>query len=199
MSVPAQTAGDLPADVKVPGMREQPRFSAAIDLVALPTAAKVARLFVADTLRRWGAMFIEPDMEAVAAELVALSVKATGPAEGTSWQDIRTIGTIRVCLVGWRRHIVVEVSDEHDQELVLPEEAELPHDSGLGLVDARADRWGSCLTYSGRVMWAELAVYERTGAGLPRRNPKPTPHPRAPLPTQDPDLLQRVLNGLKNK
>ncbi|WP_409184908.1 hypothetical protein F9C11_11865 [Amycolatopsis sp. VS8301801F10] len=61
-------------------MREQPRFTAELGLVALPTAVPVVRMFVADTLRRWRAMFIEPDMEDVAAELVTLSVQATGPS-----------------------------------------------------------------------------------------------------------------------
>jgi hypothetical protein len=33
-------------------MRERPRFQDSIDLVALPAAVTVARLFVADILRR---------------------------------------------------------------------------------------------------------------------------------------------------
>ncbi|WP_410597234.1 hypothetical protein [Amycolatopsis sp. lyj-23] len=88
-----------------------------------------------------------------------------------SWvfRPIQDEDAIKVCLIGWNRHIVVEVVDEHDQELVLPDDIVLPGDSGLGLVDARGGRWGSRLTQTGRVMWAELAVYERTPAGLPRR------------------------------
>ncbi|WP_143268929.1 ATP-binding protein [Amycolatopsis vastitatis] len=189
-------------DVPVPRTGEQPRSLAAIDLVALPTAVAVARMFVADTLRRWEAMVIEPDMEAVAAELVTLSVKATGPAEETSWQDIQRIGAIKVCLMGWSRHIVVKVADQHDQELVLSDDVALPGDSGIGLVDARAGRWGSRLTQTGRVMWAELAVYERTPVGLPRRRRTPSPSPRNRISGQQhdeaySDLLHRVRDGLK--
>ncbi|MEV6908330.1 hypothetical protein [Amycolatopsis sp. NPDC051071] len=69
-------------------MREEPRFHASLDLVALPTAVPVARMFIADTLHRWHALFIEEHMEAVAAELVSLAVAATGPAAGTSWSDL---------------------------------------------------------------------------------------------------------------
>lgn len=173
--------GELPVQAEVPRMREQPRFSAVLDLVALPTAVSVARMFVADTLRRWGAMFIEPDMEKVAAELVALAVEATGPDEGTSWSDITELKPITLRLLGYQRHIVFEVTDEHDEELALPEDVELSDDRGLGLVDARAGRWGSRLTQTGRVMWAELAVYERTGAGLPRRTRRPSPTPRSQM------------------
>jgi hypothetical protein len=161
-------------------------------------------MFVSDTLRRWEAMFIEPDMEDVAAELVALSVEATGPDEGTSWQDIQRIGAIKVCLVGWSRHIVVKVADEHDQELALSDDVALPEDSGIGLIDARAERWGSRLTQAGRVMWAELAVYEPTPAGLPQRRRRPSPTPRSQTSGQQHDEayfehLHRVRDGLKRQ
>jgi hypothetical protein len=205
MAAATQVSGEMPAYVAVPAPRrsEQPRCMAAIDLVALPTAVAVARMFVSDTLHRWEAMFIEPDMENIAAQLVALSVEATGPDEGTSWQDIQRIGAIKVCLVGWSRHIVVEVADEHDQELVLSDDVALPEDSGIGLIDMRAGRWGSRLTQTGRVMWAELAVYERTAAGLPRRTRRPQPpspvdisEPRQPDKAHT-EMLCRVRDGLK--
>jgi hypothetical protein len=194
---------ELTAQADVPQMRDQPRFQAALDLVALPTAVSAARMFVANTMRQWGATFIEPDMEAIAAELVSMAVAATGPAEGASWQDIRKIGAIKVCLVGWQRHIVVEVSDEHRGELVLPTGVELPSDHGLGLINLRAGRWGSCLIASGRVMWAELPVYERTPAGLPRRTRRPPSTPHSDTSGSKPpdeahaEVLGRVRDGLK--
>lgn len=198
----AVVQGELPVQAEVPRMREQPRLSASLDLVALPTAVSVARMFVVDTLRRWGAMFIESDMEEVAAELVALAIEATGPNEGTSWTDITELKPITLRLLGYQRHIVFEVTDEHDEELALPEDVELPDDRGLGLVDARAGRWGSRLTQTGRVMWAELAVYERTRAGLPRRERRPSPTPRSQTSgdrrnEDDSGLLRRVRDGLE--
>jgi len=191
----------LPVTAGVPRMRQQPRFTAELGLVALPTAVPVVRMFVADTLRRWRAMFIEPDMEDVAAELVTLSVQATGPGDDTAWQDLREIAAITVCLVGWRRHIVLEVTDQHPEELARPDDEPLPGTSGLGLVDARASRWGSCRTPRGRVNWAELAVYERTAAGLPKRDVKPSLYPHdayAPPASEDyPVFLQRVVDRLE--
>lgn len=181
-------------------MREEPRFTDTLSLVALPTAVAVTRLFVADTLHRWHAMFIEPDMEAIASELVAVSVEATGPPEGTSWTNITGLRSVTLRLLGFERHIVVEVADEHDEPLTIPEGTELPGSSGVMLVDARARRWGSRLTTWGRVMWAELDVYERSAAGLPRRPVMPSPHPRASSSLEHTvlalDLLQRVRDGL---
>jgi hypothetical protein len=202
MMVTAQVAEETPAQAEVPRMREVPRLSAALDLVALPTAVTVARLFVADTMRRWGALFIEPDMEAITAELVTLAVLDTGPAEGTNWRDLRKIGLIKVCLIGFRKHIVVEVVDEHHEALARPDDGERREDTGLGLIDARSKTWGSCLTPQGRVMWAELGVYERTATGLPRRavtpSPRPRPSPTPPATTFDAEFLQRVRDGLEN-
>ncbi|WP_162830159.1 ATP-binding protein [Amycolatopsis palatopharyngis] len=155
---------------------------------------------MAETLRKWSATFIEPDMEAVAGELVAFSVKQTGPADVVSYRDITEPHLFRLRLLGYQRHITFEVIDEHDEALVFPEDAELPEGSGLALVDARAGRWGSHLTQHGRVMWAELGVYEQSAVGLPRRPVKPTPSPRSspePAP-QEFDLLRRVRAGLEN-
>ncbi|WP_143539484.1 ATP-binding protein [Saccharopolyspora spinosa] len=182
-------------------MREEPQFLAALDLVALPTAVPVARMFIADTLRRWHALFIEDHMEAVAVELVSLSVQATSPAEDTSWTDITELNPITLRLLGYQRHIVFEVTDAHPEAFEITEDTELREDSGIGLVDGLANRWGSFVAPRGRVIWAELAVYERTKAGLPKRDRKPTPYPRGsispPASAADVKLLRRVRDGLE--
>lgn len=202
MNALVQVSGDLPVQADVPRMREAPRFLDSLDLVALPTATPVARMFIADTLRRWHALFIEDYMNAVAVELVSLSVEATRPAEGTSWTDITELNPIRLRMLGYRRHIVFELADAHDKALELPEDTELPDDTGLGLVDALANRWGSFVTPQGRVTWAELAVYECTKAELPKRDHKLLPRPGAPTmqPPRTPnvELLRRVRDGLEN-
>lgn len=182
-------------------MREEPRFVDVLDLVALPTAVSVARMFIADTLRRWHALFIEHHMEAVAVELVTLSVEATSPAEGTSWTAITELNPITLRMLGYQRHIVFEVSDAHNKALELSENTELPEYSGLGLVDALAHRWGSSVTPRGRVTWAEIAVYERTKAGLPKRDLQPMPWIDTSTPQSaravDPELLHRVRDGIQ--
>ena len=193
--------GDLPGQAVVPRMREAPRFVDTLDLVALPSAVAVARMFIADTLRRWDALFIEEHMETVGVELVTLSVEATRPAEGTSWQDIIELKPITLRLLGYQRHIAFEVTDAGDEALVLPDDRYVDESSGLGLVDALAHRWGSSVTPRGRVTWAELAVYGRTEAGLPKRDRPPTPYPRGSTTELaadlDPDLLRRVRDGLE--
>lgn len=192
---------DLPVQAEVPRMREQPRFVDTLDLVALPSAVAVARMFIADTLRRWDALFIEEHMETVGVELVTLSVNATRPAEGTSWQDITELKPVKLRMLGYQRHIVFEVTDAGKEALVLPMDRYVDESSGLGLVDALASRWGSSVTPRGRVTWAELAVYERTEAGLPKRDRKPSPSPQRstaqPAPIVDNDLLQRIRDGIE--
>jgi hypothetical protein len=106
-----QVHGELPVQVEVPRMREEPRFQASLDLVALPTAVPVARMFIADTLRRWHVLFIEEHLEAVAVELVSLAVAATGPSEGMSWSELTELKPIRLRLLGYEPHIVFEVTD----------------------------------------------------------------------------------------
>lgn len=59
MSALVQVSGDLPGHVEVSRMREEPLFADVLDLVALPSAVSVARMFIADTLRRWHVLFIE--------------------------------------------------------------------------------------------------------------------------------------------
>ena len=105
-------------------MREEPRFHDSLDPVALPTAIPVARMFIADTLRRWHALFIEDHMEAVAVELVTLAVEATGPSEGTSWSDITELNPIRLRMLGYQRHIVFEVTDAHPEALAWADDVE---------------------------------------------------------------------------
>lgn len=199
MNALVQVHGELPVHTEVPRMREEPRFHASLDLVALPTAVSVARMFVADTLRRWRALFIEEHMEAVAVELMSLAVAATGPSEWTSWSDLTELSPIGLRLLGYQRHIVFEVSDTHIEALELTDD--LPPDRGLGLVSALANRWGSLAVPHGRVNWAEFDVYERTKAGLPRRpdtaSPKPPASSHEPLPECDQELLQRIRNGLE--
>lgn len=187
---------------EVPQRREEPRFMTSLDLVALPSAVSVTRLFVSDTLHRWQALFVEPEMEVVAAELVALAVEATGPRAGTRWMAIDNLNPIKLRLLGFQWHIGIEVADTSTTPLTWPEEANLRSDIGLGLVDARSRKWGSYPTPRGRVMWADFAVYERTRAGLPVRQRRPSPYPGASASSSAPepptaDLLSRLLEGLQ--
>lgn len=183
-------------------MREEPRFLASLDLVALPTAVSMARLFISNTLNRWRALYIEEHMVAAGVELVTLAVEATKPDEGTSWSDITELNPITLRLLGYHRHIIFEVTDRHDEPLALPDDVYAPGDSGLGLVDALASRWGSAVEPRGRVSWAELAVYGRTEAGLPKRDRVASSESDVPgvppVERPDPEVLRQVIDGLNN-
>lgn len=176
-----------------------PRFTNTLDLVALPTAVPITQLFISHTLHQWRAVFIESAMQAIAIKLVSFAVEATGPAEGTRWTNVDP-GPIEVRLLGYQKHIVIEVADAHHVALVPPDDPGSESAAGLRLVEATASRWGSFPTLRGRVMWAELAVYERTTSGLPQRPCSPLPRPRSPAEwpasQHDPDFLRRVRDGL---
>jgi hypothetical protein len=197
----------LPPPTEMPSMPAQPRpgprFTRSVDFAALPTAISCTRLFVASTLQRWGARFLEADAELLAIELVRHSVQACGVIDpDVRMYELEYLNVIHVRLLGFERTIGIEVWDNAREPATLPaydnREGEL---HGLCLVNARAKDWGSAVTPRGRVVWAELDVYERTAAGLPVRTRRPTPYPRpaanmAPQPAQDMDFLRRVRDGL---
>src|SRR5262249_32583536 len=68
----------LPLPTMLPEPARPLWFERFIDLAALPTALLCARLFVASTLQRWGARFLEADAELLAVELVRHSVATCG-------------------------------------------------------------------------------------------------------------------------
>ncbi len=152
---------------QAPPVRPRPRFEDWIDLVALPSAITVAQLFVARTLHRWGAVFIEPEMLSVTAELVALAVDETGPGGGLPEREL--LAPIEVYLVGYDRHILIEVVHVHTPEMP----SVVSRD--LAAVNALARTWGVYPTSSARVVWAELELFGRGGAAVSRRGRKPTP------------------------
>lgn len=163
------------------------RFIRSIDLVALPSAVIVARLFVAQTLRLWRAGFMESDAELIATELVMYSVEASDPVD--DWVYADHLDYIVLRLVGYEQSIVIEVWDTLTDSVGLPKHDQGDALHGLGLVDAWAKDWGSTVIARGRVVWAELDVYKRTSAGLPIRSRRGTPCP--PLSTRAGELPTR--------
>lgn len=139
---------------------------ATLGLVALPTAVSVAGMFVASTLHRWGARFVEDSMQRVTAELVKIAVADTGPAERVSWTGIGTLSSIRLRMLGFEDRLVIEVVDSHNEPLFLAEDAGTPEDRGLPLVDALASRWGSYIDpVRGRVCGGRLRCIELLAVG----------------------------------
>jgi hypothetical protein len=194
----------LPPPTVPPALPEPPRpprFERSIDLAALPTALVCTRLFVASTLLRWGARFLQTDAELLAVELVRHAVETCGVAdEDVRLCELDELAIIRVRLLGFERTIGIEVWDSATEPARLPTHPQDGELRGLGLVDVRARGWGSAITPGGRVVWAELDVYERTKAALPRRTPgrsfPPSPAGTQACPPLDLDLLRRVRDGL---
>jgi hypothetical protein len=187
-----------------PEMHEKPRLFDDLGLVALPTAVSCARMFVKYTLDNWKASpFVVADALAVVGELVALSVEETGLLDDeVRWSELDYVNRIVVRLLGFPRHIVIEVWDAASEPAVLPIEEPATRPTGLHLVDVLAGMWGSTASPRGRLTWAELPVYDRTEAGLPirrrRRRMQPTTvaEPMS-QPVVDEELLRRVRDGLK--
>jgi hypothetical protein len=201
----ADQMSELPPPTEVPAMpsspRPEPRFSRSILFAALPSAISCTRLFVASTLGRWGARFLEADAELLAVELVRHSVETCGVIDDVPLYELEQLNVIRVWLLGFAQSIGIEVWDNATEPAALPnyQEGKL---RGLALVEARAKDWGSTITPQGRVTWAEPEVYERGAAGLPVRMPRPAPYPRASAttgeqPSPDIEFLQRLREGLE--
>lgn len=182
----------------------KPRFTDALDLAALRTAVNCSRLFTKYVLHRWGAPSLIDDATLIVSELVTNAVKATGNMdEHPKWSELLDLKLIKVRLVGLEASIIFEVWDTSREEPVLTE-AGLDDENGRGmlLVESMSSRWGSYPQPRGKVVWAELPVFERTPNGLPKRRRSDgsisPPAEAEERPPPDPELLRRVRDGLEN-
>lgn len=182
---------------------EQPRFLDQLDLAAVRTAARVARVFTSSTLTKWKALSLIDDACLVVSELVTNAVKATGNmGKRPTWPELEGVAVITVRLVGLKDSIVIEVWDASPEKPMV-KDATLDDEGGRGLdlVENLAKRWGSTPHRSGKVVWAELPIYARSTRGLPKRPwlPPSTLPPAEAVEESVPDteLLRRVIAGLK--
>ena len=131
-------------------------------LAALPTAPRVARVFVVQLVREWGLpeQCIET-AELLASELVTNAVKQTGRTSGTPMPG----PTEHVAVVSVWLHVVEDVLriEVWDNDAAPPRKKELDPDTesgrGLFLVEALSKRWG---VYNpkvgGKVVWCEVEI-----------------------------------------
>jgi hypothetical protein len=147
-------------------------------------------LFLGYMLRQWDHLELISNGEALMAEMVEDSVKTTGvPDPEARWSDLDDLALIRVRLVLLDQGVVIEVADCHNQP-----------PTWADAVTSLCSRWNSYPTNAGRLVWCELEFpqYELTERGLPKRpQPKATDANRPPAPPVDPEVLSRVLEGLK--
>ena len=183
-----------------PEMVEKPRLFDDLGLVALPTAVTCARIFTQYTLTNWGTSpFVVADALVVVTELVSTAVQETGILDDVVvWSELDYINRIVIRLLGFPRHIIIEVWDAATEAAVLPADEPNAELAGLHLVDATANRWASTASQRGRLTWAEIAVYDRTESGLPIRPRKHLTRPVMSAPFVDEEVLRRVRDGLNN-
>lgn len=165
-----------------------PRRTDSLTLTAVHAAIGCARMFVSQTLYHWKARVIENDALLVVTELVTAAVQATGVMdEHPPWWKLDYLNLIKVCLLDMETSIVIEVWDSHSE----------PNESIIG-------RWNYYRLRSGdKVVWWELEPPQRIAvrelrSPLPRRIHHPLPVPASPIAAErDPDLLRRILEGLR--
>src|SRR6266545_7222068 len=152
-----------------PDEPEEPRLFDFLDLVALSTAVSCACVFMAYTMRSWQAGFIEHQAVMLTRELTTQAITANGYTK-PDWYHQERLSFIAVRVFGFRERIGIEVWDR-STDLLPPAKPIVGYErpSGLQVVDLVASKWGSSPVPSGRVMWAELPVYEVTAACLPLR------------------------------
>jgi hypothetical protein len=188
----------------------RPRFVNRLNLAALPIAVSCSRVFTKLTLTRWGATFIVDDALLVVSELVTNAVQATGITDPhPRWSELGELNLVGVNLLGFDASIVIEVWDcDPHPPIMKSEDLYAESGRGLHLVAQVAQRWGSYPTRGGKVVWADLSLYPKEEASgqsreprapLPRRKHQTWPKPERPVAEPvDPELLRRVVEGLRN-
>jgi hypothetical protein len=178
---------------------EAPRVVRSLDLVALPTAVSLARMFVSSTLWRWDADIIELDATLIVGAIVEQVVTDSGVGE--DWMRAERLERINVRLAAYERAVVLRVWDSMAEPIALPAYDPAKKPSGLEVVPALASRWGSHPVPQGRLVWADFDLYERTAAGLPRRQGGRSDHPPVSSTLEqtrhDLDLLRRLRDALE--
>jgi hypothetical protein len=191
----------LPTDQPIPErlpVNEHPQWTESLTLAALPTAISSARSFVVSTLERWRAPLVIGDAVLLVEEMVANAVRTTGVVDpAVQWKRLTHLELLGIRLVGLRRSIGIEVwdADPYPSDQLSPDNT--VDSSLLDVLKSTARQWGTIPAGRGKILWAELPVYERTGSGLPLRRQVPSPRPRTSVPdVPDLGLLQRVSDGL---
>ncbi|GAA3191737.1 ATP-binding protein [Actinocorallia longicatena] len=143
-----------------------------MDLAAVGTAAKLARVFAKHTAKKWQLSTDTCEKaEFVISELCGNAIKATGTIEAVGPRDepVQTI-TLRLALLK-TPSLVVEVEDADLDTPKLQDGSEELAENGRGLflVEALSKRWGFYHTTDGRkVVWAEIDAIRANSSGEER-------------------------------
>ena len=178
-----------------------------LELGALPTAVPCARLHTRHLLWEWGLDDLAESAELLVSELVTNAVQAMARQEDHT--------AVRLQLFGDKAQVLIEVWDADPQQPTLTDpgadglsDLEAEGGRGLLLVGALSTRWNWYLTQepTGKVVWCELEADQPESAEvdgsalrplLPRRIPGGV-QSRPIAVTNDPDVLRRVRDGLRD-
>jgi anti-sigma regulatory factor (Ser/Thr protein kinase) len=180
-------------------------LSSSLELAALPTAVPCARLHARHLAWEWGLSGITETIELLVSELTTNSVQAMAGQDGQP--------TIRLRLLSDHARVRIEVWDADPRPPAPNDPAadgmpdlEAEGGRGLFLVAALSARWSWVPTQepAGKVTWCELDIARPDSAPeidgsavLPRRIPGAM-QPRPAVVRNDPDILRRLRDGLRN-
>lgn len=175
-TAPSAPTTETPTMMPSPFRARPGHVSAQLPLVALPTAARCARLFVSDQLRRWHLHELDDTATLVACELVTNAVAATGtlemPATYAVLHDL-DLAVMAMRLLLTPGSLFVEVWDRDPNPPIPGNAGDFDENGrGLTLVTALTKTWGAYptdTTAGGKVVWAEINIpAEGTGARYSR-------------------------------
>jgi anti-sigma regulatory factor (Ser/Thr protein kinase) len=183
-------------------------LASSLELGALPTAVPCARLHAKHLAWEWRLTGISETIELLVSELTTNSVQAMAGHDGQP--------TIRLRLLSDNMRFRIEVWDG-DRRSPAPKDLtadgipDLEAESGRGLflVAALSDRWAWATMQepAGKVVWCELDIArleyppDIDGPAAPPRLPQRIPgavQVRPAAVMKDPDILRRLLDGLRN-
>jgi anti-sigma regulatory factor (Ser/Thr protein kinase) len=181
-------------------------LSNSLELGALPTAVPCARLHARQLAWEWGLTGMAETIGLLVSELTTNSVQAMAGYDGQP--------AIRLRLLSDNTRFRIEVWDADPRppapnDFAADEMPDLEAESGRGLflVAALSDRWAWVTTQepAGKTVWCELDIArpepEIVGPAVQPALPQRTPgavHVRPVAIMNDPDILRRLRDGLRN-
>jgi anti-sigma regulatory factor (Ser/Thr protein kinase) len=177
-----------------------------LELGALPTAVPCARLHAKHLVWEWGLDRLAQSVELLVSELVTNAVQAMARQEDHTAVRLQLFGdSARVRIEVWDADPRPPAPNEPGEDGIPDLEGE--GGRGLFLVAALSTCWDWYLTRepTGKVVWCELEaeqpesteVYGSALRVLPRRIPGVAQN-RLVAVTNDPDVLRRVRDGLRD-
>jgi anti-sigma regulatory factor (Ser/Thr protein kinase) len=160
----------------------RPQLTTGLRLAAVPTAVRLARLFIRQRLSLWGISQLINDAELVLSELVTNAVNVTASTNPRPrWSELHNLTLIAVRLVATIDSLVIEVWDRDPSPPMLKQSQQADETGrGLLIVSALCSRWDYFYPESGgKTVWGVLVIPEHDllPSRLPKRHVSTPPEP----------------------